>query len=401
MKKLLNIEYAGIQMLYWMAYAMVATFASAFLLGRGYSNSEIGVILAVGNVVAVIIQPGIGTFADRSKRFSVPQITAVMAFIILTCMMLCIILDEKSIVLSVIFILLVALHMTLQPLFNSIPAKFDQFGVHVNFGVARGMGSLAFSCLVVVLGRILEKADISILPMTGMVFTVALIFCLLSAERHSKKARKVYGDKATENKCEISVPDEKAMGFAAFIGNNKVFFIMNIGVIALYFHNVVLNNYMLQIVTNVGGGSGDMGVILAVMALCEVPVMFCFDRLRKRFTCQFMLKVSAVFFVVRIIVCYLANSVTMVLISQLFEILSFGLFLPAMVRFIDEAIRKREVVKGQSLYTTMVSVSTVLASLLGGVILDLYGAKMLLLLSTVATIAGAVVVFATVDKIRK
>ena len=47
MEKRLNCSYAAIQGSYWMVYAVVGSFASVFLLARGYSNSEIGVILAV------------------------------------------------------------------------------------------------------------------------------------------------------------------------------------------------------------------------------------------------------------------------------------------------------------------------------------------------------------------
>ena len=51
MKKLLNIEYACIHANYWMIYGIVSSFASVFLLGRGYSNTEIGIILAAANVM--------------------------------------------------------------------------------------------------------------------------------------------------------------------------------------------------------------------------------------------------------------------------------------------------------------------------------------------------------------
>ena len=48
----LNTAYAALQGSYWMAYCMVLSFASVFLLARGYSNSEIGVIMAASNVLA-------------------------------------------------------------------------------------------------------------------------------------------------------------------------------------------------------------------------------------------------------------------------------------------------------------------------------------------------------------
>ena len=72
-----------------------------------------------------------------------------------------------------------------------------------------------------------------------------------------------------------------------------------------------------------------------------------------------------------------------------------------MVIFIDEIMEKGEAVKGQALYTIVITVSTVFASLLGGFILDMGGAYTLLLISSVVTGAGTILFIAIIDKIKK
>ena len=67
--------------------------------------------------------------------------------------------------------------------------------------------------------------------------------------------------------------ETEAVNLMMFIRRNKLFFIVNLGVIGLYFSNSVLNNYMMQIVDGVGGTSEDMGRILSVMAFCEIPAL--------------------------------------------------------------------------------------------------------------------------------
>ena len=57
MKRRLNLTYGAIQGTYWMYFGAILSFASVFLLGKGYTNSEIGVILAAANILAVILQP--------------------------------------------------------------------------------------------------------------------------------------------------------------------------------------------------------------------------------------------------------------------------------------------------------------------------------------------------------
>ena len=72
-----------------------------------------------------------------------------------------------------------------------------------------------------------------------------------------------------------------------------------------------------------------------------------------------------------------------------------------MVYFTGEIMSKGEAVKGQALFTTMITVTTIFASLLGGWILDVSGARMLTMVATIATAAGAVLVFAVIDRIGR
>ena len=45
-----NLEYAVMNGLNWMAFCATFTFAGVFLMGRGYSSTELGLILAAGNL---------------------------------------------------------------------------------------------------------------------------------------------------------------------------------------------------------------------------------------------------------------------------------------------------------------------------------------------------------------
>ena len=69
-----RIEYAIIQGLYWALYCVLFGFASVFLLNQGYTNSEIGVILALGFLGSAILQQFVAVFADRTGRISLTTI---------------------------------------------------------------------------------------------------------------------------------------------------------------------------------------------------------------------------------------------------------------------------------------------------------------------------------------
>lgn len=400
MGKLLNLEYSCIQGTFWMYYGVVGTFASVFLLARGYSNTEIGIVLAVGNVLAVILQPVLADFADRSKRISLIGIIQLIAAVMLVMTAALCALQRKSLALTVIFVLLLTWHTVLQPLINSLSFKLEESGYHVSFGVARSMGSLFYSLLMAVTGTMVENWGVQVLPLSGGAIMVMLLISLVLTKRQFDKAKAVGGQGQAAAKLEDK-PAEEEINLKDFLMRNKIFVLVNVGVIGIYFSNQILNNYMIQIVTSVGGDSEDMGRILSVMAFLEIPAMVGFDSLRKKISCEFLLKVASVGFTIKIAMCYIAASVTMVYIAQLFQLISFGLFLPAMVNFIDEIMSKGEAVKGQAFFTTMVTVTSMISSLIGGVILDLSGAKMLTLVSTIATALGALIIIASVDRIGK
>lgn len=400
MKRILNIEYAAVHGTYWMLYGVVCSFASVFLLGKGYSNSDIGMILAVGNVVAVFMQPLLADFADRTKRISLIGVTEAVTVIIALLTAITFITQKASIALSIVFVLMVAWVTALQPLFNSLAFKLEESGHRVNFGAARSMGSLAYSVLCAFLGTLAQKNGIIVLPITGEIVLVMLLVTLWLTNKHFIKAcSKQQADAACSLDKKIDSSDE--INLVEFIKRNKLFMLVNVGIAGIFFSNAMFNNFMLQIVEGVGGGSEDMGRIFSLMAFLEIPPMFFFSRVHNRFSCQTLLKFAAICFTAKVVWVFMAKSVAMIFAAQFFQLVSFGLFLPAMVIFIDEIMEKGEAVKGQALYTIVITVSTVFASLLGGFILDMGGAYTLLLISSVVTGAGTILFIAIIDKIKK
>ena len=408
MGRLLNIKYGCIHGTYWMYYGVAGSFASAFLLARGYSNAEIGIILAVGNILAVFLQPLIADLADRSKRLSLVGVTQMSSVLLMILTLMLFVLKQKSAALWAVYMLIMAWMTTLQPLFNSLAFKLEETGVHINFGACRSVGSLAYAVLCAFLGTLVEAKGVGVLPVSG---EIVLLMLLASLWVTKTQFDRMIGEKSVsteaplDGQCEqllsADAEFEEEINLALFVKRNKLFVILNLAVIGVFFSNSILNSFMLQIVEGVGGTSEDMGRIFSVMAFLEIPALFFFDKIKERFSCQLILKFAAICFTLKVLLIYLAESVTMIYVAHLLQTFSFGLFLPAMVSFIGEVMAKGEAVKGQALYTVMVTVSSMLASVLGGIMLDASGPGFMLLVSTIATGLGALVLVLIVDRIKK
>lgn len=421
-----------------MYFGAICNFASVFLLARGYSNSEIGITLAVSNVLAVVLQPVIADLADRAKKLSLIGITEMITVMMMAVTAGLLAIDGKTMALTVMFVLLIAWHMVLQPLFNSLAFRLAESGTPVNFGFARSMGSLIYAIFTAVFGVIVERCGVLSIPITGEVILVMLLVSLMLAKRSFDQEKRMGGvardrnealrsGRTEENedhgqmdsgscveaggelsektgdgapKKDVPKSGEPPISLVQFAGRHRCFFLVNLGVLGLYFGNAVFNNYMAQIVDSVGGSSDDMGIIFCISALCEIPFMAGINLLRKKFSCQSLIKAASIGFLLKTGACALAASVRMVIAAHLFQLIGFGLFLPAMVLFIDETMSRPEAVKGQALFTTMVAAATVFSSLAGGMILDVSGAKALLAVATAMTAAGAAIIIATIDKVK-
>lgn len=435
--RILNAGYANIFAAYWMFYGVANAFASAYLLPKGYTNAEIGIILAVGSVLAVFLQPIMADIADRSKKLSLLGVTQLSTGLLIVLEAALFAMAHKSLALWVVFVMIIAWLTALQPLFNSLAFHLEESGVHIHFGICRGMGSLGFALLTAVLGTFVEMWGANILPAVGELTLVGLLVTIVIVAREYDRAVKRKSRVSTEGAAESEagnarsvcaaekmeilemaapiLPDEAEradirenpadkqdeINLWRFICDNKLFLVLNIGVIGLYFSNAILNNFMLQIVNAVGGTSEDMGRVLSVMAFMEMPALFFFDKVKSRFSCQTLLKVAAVGFTLRVGLIYLAKSMTMIYLAHIFQTLGFALFLPSMVVFIGDVMRRGEAVKGQAFFTVMTTVAAMISSVLGGIMLDVRDANFMLLVSTLITAAGALVIILVVGKIRK
>ncbi len=406
--KILNVGYANTFATYWMYYGVSNAFASAFLLTKGYTNAEIGIILAAGSVLAVFLQPVFADIADRSKRISVLGFVELSAILLIVLEAGLFIFTHKSLALWTIFVVTVAWHIALQPLLNSLASRLEASGEKIYFGICRGIGSLGFALLTAVLGTAVEAWGEGILPIVGEASLFALLITVVIVNKTFKDAVKRKGSEGEEIKVSESELAEsnnedvaEDINLWQFIKGNKLFVVMNIGVIGLYFSNAVLNNFMLQVVEAVGGTSQDMGRVLSVMAFMEMPALFFFDKIKEHFSCQTLIKVAAIGFTLRVGMIYLADSMLLIYLAHIFQTLGFALFLPSIVVFIGQVMRPGEAVKGQAWFTTMTTAAATIGSVIGGVLLDMRDASFMLLVSTIVTAAGAALIIAIVGKIKK
>ncbi len=390
-EKELNIDYSLLQITYWVTSAVVFCFTTVFLQFRGYSNYEIGIVFALGNIIGFVIQPLIAGYVDRSDRRTLLRcirLTAVLAVLLMLAVYL---LPSDSISLIGSYALLVAGNTLLNPLCISLSFYIESWGCGINFSRARALGSLSYAACNVILGMLVQRVSANAVPMAFILFSALLGLTTLPFIPGDRAHRAA----APENHAQVKA--EKSSGLLEFAWENKRFMLFLLGTATLYFTHGMIGNFMIEFIRNIGGSSEDMGNVLAFMTVVEVPVMLLFSRLTRRFKCSSLLRFAVIMFSVKELMIYLASSIPALYAAEALQAFSFALFVPASVRYVDEVIAKHNAVKGQAFVTSMITLGSIFASYIGGLLLDSSTPKFTLLIGVIVSAVGTLIMLGAIQ----
>ena len=376
--------YSILNFFYWAATATVCSFCSAFLLPLGFSSFEIGLIMSFGNAGSVLLQAPLADFTDRTKQYTITRILAAAAGLLLLLSGLLLALRGRSLFLAVFYTLAYIVHVSMVPLLNELNYRLSKAGYEMNFGAARAIGSLGYSIMCALAGFAAESFGTRIYP----VLTILVVLVILGILAVLGRLLGPYG-------CGAGKPSgrESSENMSAFIRTHRNLFMVSIGSLFLMFNTTIMSSYLLQIVMDVGGGEKEMGLGLSLAAFMEIPVMFFYQRLRKRYPVKTLLRASGIGYILKHGILFLAGAYPLVLVSQAFQSVSFALFLPSSVDYAHEHTEDADSVKGQALMTIAGNAAGLLASLMGGFVIDIFGVRVLLLVCVAMSVLGTVLIF--------
>lgn len=390
-EKKLNIYYSFLQIAYWVTSAVVFCFTTVFLQFRGYSNYEIGIVFAVGNIIGFVSQPLIAGYIDRSDRRTLLRcirITAVGAVLLMLAVYL---LPSGSVSLIVAYALLVAGNTLLNPLCISLSFYIESWGCGINFSRARALGSLLYAACNVILGMLVQRVSENAVPTAFILFSSLLGLATLLFVPVDRAHRIAAPERRMQS------ASEKPSGLLEFARENKRFMLFLLGTATLYFTHGMIGNFMIEFIRSIGGGSEDMGNVLAFMTVVEVPVMLLFGRLTQRFRCSSLLRFAVIMFTVKELMIYLASSLPALYAAEALQAFSFALFVPASVRYVDEVIAKHNAVKGQAFVTSMMTLGSIFASYIGGLLLDTSTPGFTLLVGVIVSAVGTLIMLGAIQ----
>ena len=175
-KKFWTLRYIIINATYFAVYSGIHAYASVFLLEKGFSNTLIGITLALANILSVIFQPLVAGLIDKQGKLTNRNVSMASTALLLIGSVLLLIIKNDIVMIFIIFALIYMVQMVYQPIITAMYFEYEAAGCHIYYGLARGLGSAGFAVTSFFTGRAIGKFGVSILMILDIIFlTVALI----------------------------------------------------------------------------------------------------------------------------------------------------------------------------------------------------------------------------------
>ena len=375
MKKSLTFQYTFHQMAYWATAAGVVSFAT----------STIGMLLASGNLLSCVFQPILADRADRIGGNVLKWLTVGLTLISAACFTSIQLLPVPEVVFGLLYLLGVFAFDAMNPLMNALNVSYMTNGYTINYGLSRGLGSLAYAFAALGIGKVMARfgADWMIWISLGLLAINAAM-----SLSYPSLMTTVGGEKKSNDCCSIPV----------FFRRYKWYCVSMLGVLLLGMFHAMTENYLIEIVTPLGGDSGTVGVALFVATAIEAVFLVYLDKIRSKISDNWLLKIAGISFVLKSVLFLMAGNVMTIYMIQLLQATSYTFLSPIQMYYANNKVGAADMVKGQAFSTAAYTLGCAAGNFAGGQLLSAFDVRTMLIAGIAMAVAGTAVFFLTVEK---
>lgn len=389
-----TIRYTLINATYFSAFCTIHACAAVFLLGNGFTNTEVGVLLALANIVSAIAQPVIAGIIDKQGALTNRRFILFSVLVILAGSVILLFSENNKLLIFPIFALIYMIQFAYQPVMTALCFEYQKAGAPIVYGIARGLGSASFAVTSAFIGGLIEENGIKILLYINIIVMVLSAILIFTFKKPTKKvSSKEKSDAKSTVDPEEPEKETRSSSFPAFIKAYPAFSLFLVGVICFFFAHNMINDFMIQIIRNLGGAEKELGYANFLQAILELPVMAMIGLILKKLSSKKLLLISGVAFLVKIMILIFATNMGHMYLSQSCQLFAYAVFIPAAAYYVSKTMADHDQVKGQAFVTSAITIGGVFSNLISGVILDNLGIRPMLITGTVVCAVGVVIGF--------
>ena len=397
MKKFWTLRYTMINMLYFVAFCTVHAYAGVYLLDKGFTNTQVGLALATANILSVFAQPFVAGIIDKGGILTNRLVVMFSSLFLCAGSLLLIFVDGIKVPIFVIFVLMYMIQFVYMPIMIAMNFEYAKAGCNINFGLARGMGSAGFAITSFFLGKAVADYGTKVIlfvTIVSMALMSLVVFFFKKPADGEKNSETDDTDKIKESSGEKTGKDSG--NIVVFAKRYPFFIVFLLGTACCFFAHNMINDFMIQIIRNLGGNETQLGYATFLQAILELPVMALIGIVLKKISERHLLVFSAVSFFVKTAILLFATALIGMYISQSFQMFAYAVFIPASAYFADNVMKENDKVKGQAYINSAITLGGVFSNLVSGRLLDGFGVHTMLSVGLAVCLAGVIIVIIAV-----
>ncbi len=380
--KHLQRKYNFIQILFWLVSCAVCGYIAIFLQSKGLSNTEIGIVTGVSCLLNMFLSPYLSGMMDRVKSMTIQKLLTILFSVVGILFLATSFLPLPKVGLMIAYILVYSLNVSCVPFVSSLAMNYVQNGIEVNFGMARGLGSVSYAATAMGLGYLIDWFNPNILAITYVVGTILFFIDLYFMPQISVEA----ASETTKEKSSVG----------KIIKKYPTFFFLLVGFSFSFAAAVALATYLINIVENLGGNTSFYGIAVFCMAASEMPIMALTPRLMRRYNSVLLMMVAAFFYLVRNLIICFAPNLPILLLGMACQSLSYALITGVITYYVTLHLAPEDQIMGQTMIAIMsTGLGSMIGNIFGGVLTDAYGLSAMFTFCAALSVIGMVITFLT------
>ena len=383
-----NLLYGLVQAMYFAAFAAFCGFQTVFLLDRGFTGGEAGMLASIRCLAGIIAQPLLGGWLDRHPQVRLKRVLTLMLLISVVVNTLFYCTRPSLFPTAVITFVLGALDLNLYPLVDSLGLQFINAGVDLNYSLSRGAGSLAYAVSCAVMGLISSSMGAqSVVLAHTLLLSGVIVSINLFPEPPKSPTAQHHGSPHTIFQILRANPSFTLMLLAVFFAVGAV---------------LPIAGFLINVIEPLGGNDSHLGLALFLMGISELPSALLYPKLQRRFGSRSVMVLAVIGMAAKPLVFLLTGSLSLLLAAQIIQMLGYGLFTPAAVYYANDNVPPADRIRGQAIMMTASNgLGGMVGNLLTGFAVDLGGAKGMLLLSFSMALCGVACTAASLRSAKK
>lgn len=375
MKKL-QLKYNILHGLYWIVFCCCNGYATVFLQYKGLTNTQIGLVTGIGSVSTIFLSPFVTSLISKRKNMTIRKVFNFIFLLLSVFFLVMMFFDLPVIFLMVLYIGVLSLFVTTTPLLSMIAMNYTMMNKEVNFGLARGIGSVSYALIALVMGSLVRLFDPMVIGVLYVVCSLLFVVLLHSFEKFEMEHEE------TEDKTSL----------ISIIKKYKTLFFVLLGYSFNFAGTTSLSTYLINIIKNLGGNTTIYGIALFIMAASEMPAMALTTKLMKKFNTMSLIAFSGICYLFRNILVCIAPNIFFVFVGMAFQSMTYGLLTSLLAYYVLDICEEKDQLMGQTLIGIMTSgIGSTLGNISGGMIQDIFGIHIMLIVVCVLTIIGTTV----------